>query len=90
VSFDATNCRWTILGDASEIHRSKSRGAILAVLEDAKEPLSPAEIAANAQLTKNQVEVPLHRMMHSGEVVKPSRGRYASPERGDLVGGRKH
>jgi hypothetical protein len=89
VSFDPTTCRWTILGEAAEIHRSKSRGAVLAVLEEAKEPLSPAEIAANASLTKNNVDQLLHRMMHSGEVIKVSRGQYASRERAEAVGTRK-
>jgi hypothetical protein len=44
------------MGDAAEIHRSESRGAVLAVLEDATEPMSPAEIASAAALPKNNVD----------------------------------
>jgi hypothetical protein len=89
LSFDSTTCRWTILGNAEEVHRSKSRGAILAVLEEAKELLSPPEIAVAATLSKNNVDQMLHRMSQSGEVVKVSRGRYASSKRPDLVWGCK-
>ena len=87
VSFDPVNCRWTILGEASEIHRSKSRGAVLAVLENAKEPMSPVEIAANTDLSRNHVDKLLARMQASGEVAKASRGRYALTTRTDLLGG---
>src|SRR5262245_3745925 len=62
VSFDPETCRWTIMGDAAEIHRSESRGAVLAVLDDATEPMSPAEIALAAALPKNNVDQLLYRM----------------------------
>jgi hypothetical protein len=62
VSFDPETCRWTIMGEAAEIHRSESRGSVLAVLDDATEPMSPAEIALAAGLPKNNVDQLLYRM----------------------------
>jgi hypothetical protein len=89
VSFDKGTCRWTILGDAADIRRSKSRGAVLAVLNDAKEPLSPAAIAAGSSLTKNNVDQLLYRMRDSGEVYKLARGLYVASTRADLMGTHK-
>jgi AAA domain len=90
VSFDPLTCRWTIMGDAAEIHRSESRGAVLAVLEDATETMSPAEIASAACLPKNNVDQQLYRMGKTGEVTKLARGRYAASSRADLIGGHRN
>jgi hypothetical protein len=90
VSFDPITCRWTVLGDAAEIHRSKSRGAILAVLEAAKDPMSPAEIAANSNLARNNVDQLLARMQNSSEVIKASRGHYVAASRADLLEAHKN
>jgi hypothetical protein len=90
VTFDPTTCRWTILGEAAEIHRSETRGAILAVLDDAKEPLSPDEIATQAGLSKNTVRQRLYHMQKAGEAQKLSRGQWVSSKRGDLVGARNN
>jgi hypothetical protein len=90
VSFDPLTCRWTIMGDAAEIHRSESRGAVLAVLEDATETMSPAEIASAACLPKNNVDQQLYRMGKTGEVTRLARGRYAASSRTDLIGGHRN
>src|SRR5206468_12849431 len=34
VLFNAETCRWTILGDAAEVHRSDSRTKILTILDE--------------------------------------------------------
>jgi AAA domain len=90
VSFDPETCRWTIMGDAAEIHRSESRGSVLAVLDDATEPMSPAEIASAAALPKNNVDQLLYRMGKAGEVTKLARGKYAASSRADLIGGHRN
>jgi AAA domain len=90
VSFDPVTCRWTILGDAAEIHRSETRGKVLAVLQEAKGPLSPAEIAANAAIGRNTIDQMLSRMKQSGEVINTRRGSYVAASRVDLVGGHKN
>lgn len=85
IMFDAGACRWMILGDASEVHRSDSRQAILTVLADATDLMSPNEIAAGTRLTRNNVDQLLFRMVSDGEVIKPSRGHYVSAKRQDLI-----
>ena len=44
ISFDKQSCRWTILGNASDVQRSNERGRILAVLEEATELLGPQDL----------------------------------------------
>jgi hypothetical protein len=82
VTFDKIACRWTILGDATEVHRSKERGAILAALWEAQEPLSPQEIATVCGMSRNNVDRLLHTMVTAGEVHKLARGQYQHPSKG--------
>jgi hypothetical protein len=81
MTFDKIGCRWTILGDATEVHRSKERGSILAALWEASEPLSPQEIAIAAGMPRGNVDRLLHHMANAGEVVKIGRGQYRHPSR---------
>ena len=53
VNFDKAGCRWTILGNAAEVHRSNERGRILTVLDDASEPMGPSDIAAAAEYAES-------------------------------------
>jgi hypothetical protein len=47
VVFDKTSCRWSLLGDASEVYRSNERNTILAALETASKLLSPQDSGFN-------------------------------------------
>lgn len=85
VSFDKVGCRWTILGNASEVHRSNERGAILAALEEASEPLTPQNIAAATGMPPNNVWQLLHNMAQDGEVVKVGRGKYRHPDHPEIA-----
>ena len=84
VSFDKAGCRWTILGDAGEVHRSNERGRILAALAEAKEPLTPQDIVATTGMSPTNVWQMLHRMATDGEVVKIGRGKYRHPDRAEM------
>lgn len=77
VSFDKTGCRWTILGDASEVQKSDTRKAILKVLRATTEPLGPQEIAVLSDLKEELVKKTLARMAADGEITKVGRGRYS-------------
>ena len=79
ITFDKQACRWTILGDAAEVHRSAERGSILAVLREAAEPMGPSDIAAAAEMKVENVKMMLHRMVAAGEVEKVGRGQYVHP-----------
>ncbi len=81
VVFNGENCRWTLLGDAADVQRSDTRKAIISALLDATDLMGPAEIASVATLSRNNVDVTLHRMAAEGEVVQVSRGRYAHPSK---------
>jgi hypothetical protein len=81
LSFDKHSCRWTILGNASDVHRSNERGKILSALEEASEPMSPQDIAIGTGMSPNNVWQLLHKMAQDGEVTKLSRGKYRHPDR---------
>jgi RecA-family ATPase len=84
ISFDKATCRWSILGDAAEIHRSNERSRILEVLKGASELLSPQNIVAATGMGANNVWQLLHKMAADGQVVKAGKGKYRHPDRGDL------
>jgi len=84
VSFDKAGCRWTILGDASEVHRSNERGRILAALAETSDALTPQDIVAATGMTPTNVWQMMHRMATDGEVVKVGRGKYRHPDRPEI------
>ena len=80
ISFDKSTCRWNIVGDAAEVHRSDTRSKILDVLKRAKpNAMGPSDIASVAELKETVVKVRLGNMVADGEVMKTSRGLYAHP-----------
>lgn len=91
VVFDRPSCRWSVLGEASEVRRTDERGSILAALEDADEPMSPTDIADATKMPNQNIRQLLVRMVKAGEVVKAKRGLYVHPDNVtdcDLVRGR--
>jgi hypothetical protein len=85
VTFDKTSCQWQVLGEVDEVRRSDERASILTVLTDATEPMNPQEIAAEADMSRNNVDRLLGKMGKAGEVVKLGRGKYVHPDRADLL-----
>jgi len=88
IVFNKDTCRWTILGEAEEVHRSDTRRAILTLLNDvslATEPLGPKDIALQTYVPENRVNQRLIGMLRDGEIIKVSRGGYVSASRHDLV-----
>jgi AAA domain len=81
VLFNAERCKWSILGEAAEVHRSDSRKTILSVLQRASRPMGPADIAAGTEINRNNIDQLLRRMSLDGEVIQVSRGRYAHPDK---------
>jgi AAA domain len=77
LQFDKATCRWTILGEASEVRRSDERGRVLTALEDAGEPLPISEIISLAHLVnRNAADALLFRMVKDGDIERIKRGRY--------------
>ena len=81
ITFDKHSCRWTILGNASDVHRSNERGLILVALEEASELLTPQDIVASTGMARNNVDQLLFKMTQDGEVTKIGRGKYQHPDR---------
>ncbi|MCO5145541.1 MAG: AAA family ATPase [Aquamicrobium sp.] len=73
------NGRWSVLGDVDEVKRSAERRAVLAALDDAVGPMTPAEIAKVIGKPKGNLNVLLTKMVKDGEVVKVAYGLYAHP-----------
>jgi AAA domain len=76
VEFDRTACRWRVLGATGEVRRTSERSAILAVLRDVGEPMTPGEIAAAVGMRGDNVRQLLVKMVTVGEIIKAGRGRY--------------
>jgi AAA domain/Bifunctional DNA primase/polymerase, N-terminal len=75
VRFDKETCRWKVLGEATEVHRSDERRAIIDLLKGGKE-LSAQEIADLTGQSLNATRAMLTRMVQAGEVIRPKAGRY--------------
>jgi hypothetical protein len=89
IVFEPKTCRWSVLGNAGHIHRSDTRQKIQDVLAKATSLLTADEIASACDNVKaTAVRQQLSRMTAQGEVAKASRGRYALPERADLLRGK--
>jgi hypothetical protein len=80
VQFDKAACRWRVLGDADEVHRSDERRAILKALEDEAEPMSAQMIADVTGHAYPATRKLLFRMGHDGEIVRNKRGSYSLPK----------
>jgi hypothetical protein len=82
VRFDKESCRWTLLGDAGDVHISETRKKILdALLLCRADRMTPGEIVAATGLGKAVVENRLGDMVNAGQIEKLGRGAYAHPER---------
>ena len=77
VMFDEPTCRWSIRGDAAEIHMGDQRAEILGVLIEDGQPMKAAEIAAAAGIRRSSVDTVLMRMANDGQILKVKRGLYA-------------
>jgi hypothetical protein len=86
--FNKATCRWTIRGEAEEVHRTDSRGKILTFLNDVRKVsgrVGPKEIAQQTDMSEDLVNKTLARMIEDDEVFKVSRGKYVSAARPDLL-----
>jgi hypothetical protein len=81
VTFDKDLCIWRIEGEAREVRRSDERSAIIGVLEQSAEPLTPREIADLAELSYASIRMMLTRMVKSGDIRREGRGRYIAASR---------
>lgn len=79
VKFDREDCRWSYLGEASEVRRSDERNLILDALLQAGEPMSPRDLADATGHPYGAVRRLLVKMSSAGELIKAGRGSYEHP-----------
>lgn len=70
---------WKLLGETAKVRRSAEREAILNVLQEADEPLSPKAIAEALGQPPNNIKQLLHKMGADGDIKKEGRGKYTVP-----------
>ena len=88
IVFNKETCRWTILGEAEEVHMSHSRRKIVTFLNDVTkchEAVSPKDVADLCDMNEPASRKTLGRMLADGEILKVSRGRYIAAKRDDLI-----
>jgi hypothetical protein len=78
MQFDEATGKWLRLTGADDFRRSKERNAIIRVLLDLGEPMTPAEIAGaiGKSRANGSVRVLLLKMRKTGDVVRCADGRY--------------
>jgi hypothetical protein len=74
-----TSGRWSLLGDADSVRRSKERNQILEAVRDLGQA-GPKEIAEAARLSEASVKHLVLRMAAAGELEKQARGQYRIPK----------
>jgi RecA-family ATPase len=91
LNFDKVTGQWLILGEAADVRRSGERGAILEVLKEASEPLSPLDVAETTGFKRENVKKLLREMAKAGEAqsLGPRKG-YVHPMRSDLLAPGSH
>jgi hypothetical protein len=76
IQFNKETCRWTIMGEAAEVKRSAQRARVMDVLSRASEGVSPAELASEIDITRDNAKKVLRRMAEAGEIQSLGNGRY--------------
>ena len=71
IQFNKDTCRWTMLGEASEIRRSDQRAKVLAVIGGATDGMSPTDLADELGITSANAKQLLRRMANDGEWPAP-------------------
>jgi hypothetical protein len=80
LQFNKDTCRWTMLGEASEVRRSDERSRVLGALQEAGGPLTTSEIISLANLvSRNAADNLLLRMVRDEVIERVGRGLYSLP-----------
>ncbi len=70
---------WRILGEASEVRRSRERSDILRVVSEAGIAIGPKQIAEALNKPENSIKQLLRKMVRDHQLIKKKRGRYIVP-----------
>jgi len=83
LSFDKSNCKWSILGEMHDIAETRERQEILDLLKVSKRALKVSDIAillgkGDSKEVKNNIRQLLFKLEKSGHVKNSARGEYIS------------
>jgi hypothetical protein len=84
VQFSRETCRWTIVGDADDVHRSEERQRIMEALSDGQASVS--ELVAATDMPRSNLEKLLHFMVKDGEAIRSKRGIYGPSQTAGKLG----
>ena len=80
IQFDRETCRWTILGEAAEVHRSADRTRVLDALKTTSTGMTVSEIMGAADIHgRGAAYKLLQRMATAGEIKRFDHGKYRLP-----------
>ena len=88
ITFNKSTCRWTVMGEAEDVHRSATRQKIGTLLEDVQrcpDAITSKEVADLCDINDELSRKTLNRMFREGEILKVSKGHFVSAKRDDLV-----
>lgn len=77
LNFDKNNATWELIGQASEVRRTKEQAEAIAVLEAAGRPLTPTEVADRLGGNYSTIKSRLYRMSQDGQI-ESVEGKYAT------------
>ena len=75
IEFEKSTCRWRVLGEAAEIHRSEQQTKILAALRQADGPLTASEIENLTEIKHDSLSKALFRLAAEGAIKRVGRGQ---------------
>jgi hypothetical protein len=76
LSFDSHTVQWLVMGAAEEVRRSSEQKEVIDVLIEAREPLTPTEVADRLGLPRNRIKQRLYQMSKKN-IVKNDKGKYS-------------
>ena len=76
VQFERDLCRWTILGEASEVHRSDERTTIVEAMREAGDVMTVSDMVAATGMNRNNLDQLLYKMRRAGAIERIKAGTY--------------
>ncbi len=80
LQFDKSTGRWTKLGSADDFRKTQERKAVIRVLIDAGQPMTPAAVAKELGKKGSTVRMMLTRMSKAGEIIPLGNGTYMAKD----------
>jgi hypothetical protein len=77
LQFNKDSCKWTVLGNAAEVHVSDQRKAITHALTEAGMPMKITELVAATGMKRNPLELLLGKMVKDGAIKRVRPGLYS-------------